>query len=131
MKTIFSSIVSRIYFIVSLSILIPVALSAQTSEDIKQYKLLAEQGHPEAQNNLGVCYCDGYGVPQSYSDAAEWYRKAAEQGLPVAQYNLGACYYNGDGVLQSYSEAKKWLRMAARQGFALSQQVLKSIGEDW
>ena len=131
MKTIFSSIVSRICFIVSLSILIPVALSAQTSEDIQQYKLLAEQGHPGSQYNLGVCYYNGDGVPQSYADAAKWYLKAAEQGYAEAQYNLGACYYNGDGVLQNYSEAIKWFRKAARQGFALSQQVLKSIGESW
>ena len=131
MKTIFSSIVSRICFIVSLSILIPVALSAQTSEDIKQYKLLAEQGHYMAQSNLGVCYYNGYGVPQSYSDAAKWYLKAAEQGHPVAQYNLGVCYYNGHGVLQNYSEAIKWFRKAARQGYALSQQALNVLGESW
>lgn len=131
MKTIFSSIVSRICFIVSLSILIPVALSAQTSEDIKQYKLLAEQGHPVAQCNLGGCYYNGYGVPQSYAEAAKWYLKAAEQGHPGSQYNLGVCYYNGHGVLQNYSEAIKWFRKAARQGYALSQQALKSIGESW
>lgn len=131
MQTIFSSIVSRICFIISLSILIPVALSAQTSEDIKQYKLLAEQGHPVAQYNLGVCYDNGHGVLQNYSEAAEWYRKAAEQGYPGSQYNLGVCYYNGDGVPQSYSEAKKWLRMAARQGYAVAQQALNGLGESW
>ena len=88
MKTIFSSIVSRICFIVSLSILIPVALSAQTSEDIKQYKLLAEQGDYMAQYNLGACYYNGHGVPQSYSEAIKWFRKAARQGYAVAQQVL-------------------------------------------
>ena len=46
----------------------------------KYYKLAAEQGHPFAQTNLGVCYRNGWGVQQSDSQAVHWYEKAAEQG---------------------------------------------------
>ena len=84
-----------------------------------------------AQYNLGACYYDGHGVPQSYAEAAEWFRKAAEQGYAEAQHDLGACYYNGHGVPQSYSEAIKWFRKAARQGYAVAQQVLNGLGENW
>jgi len=37
---------------------------------------------------LGVCYKDGEGVKQDYSQAVEWYRKAAEQGHDDAQEAL-------------------------------------------
>ena len=47
---------------------------------VECYRQAAEQGYAKAQCNLGVCYYNGYGVPQSYSEAVKWYRKAAEQG---------------------------------------------------
>ena len=43
-------------------------------------KPLAEQGHVEAQFNLGVMYFHGDGVAQNDAAAAIWFRKAAEQG---------------------------------------------------
>jgi uncharacterized protein len=53
---------------------------------------LAEHGDAEAQFYLGVQYNFGYGVPQSYDEAAKWYRKAADQGDATAQFNLGKLY---------------------------------------
>ncbi len=47
---------------------------------VEYYQKSAEQGDAMAQNNLGVCYDKGDGVPQSYIEAVKWYRKAAEQG---------------------------------------------------
>jgi TPR repeat protein len=52
------------------------------------FKPMAEQGHDEAQYNLGGMYAEGRGVPQDYGKAAKWFRKAAEQGHAEAQYNL-------------------------------------------
>ena len=49
-------------------------------------------GCAPAQNNLGVCYESGAGVPKDTAQAVVWYRKAAEQGLARAQCNLGICY---------------------------------------
>jgi TPR repeat protein len=42
------------------------------------------------QNNLGVMYYGGEGVPQDYAEAVKWYRKAADQGYAPAQAGLGA-----------------------------------------
>jgi TPR repeat protein len=47
-----------------------------------------DQGHADAQNNLGTCYYNGQGVPQDYAQAAGWYRKAADQGFALAQRKL-------------------------------------------
>ena len=83
-------------------------------EGLKWYLKAAEQGHAEAQYDLGYCYYYGNGVKQSYKEAAKWLRKAAEQGHAEAQYNLGYCYYNGYGVERSYEEAAEW---SAEQGY--------------
>ena len=52
----------------------------------------ADQGHGQAQFNLGVMYENGQGVGQSDATAVKWYIKAAEQGLKEAQFNLGNMY---------------------------------------
>jgi TPR repeat protein len=74
---------------------------------------LANQGNADAQNNLGVMYSKGQGVPQNYAEAAKWFRLAADQGRAVAQFNLGLKYDKGDGVPQNYAEAMKWLSPTA------------------
>lgn len=40
----------------------------------------SEQGHADAQHDLGDCYCFSQGINQDYPKAMEWYTKAAEQG---------------------------------------------------
>jgi TPR repeat protein len=56
---------------------------------------LAEQGDANAQNNLGVLYYNGEGVPQDYVQARQWFEKAAVQGDANAQNSLGLLYHNG------------------------------------
>ena len=94
------------------------------AEAVKWYRKAAEQGHAEAQNNLGECYYYGNGVEKNYKEAAKWYRKAAEQGDAYAQCNLGYCYEYGRGVEKNYTEAVKWYRKAAEQGYAKAQYNL-------
>ena len=76
----------------------------------------AEQGHADAQYDLGCCYYNGEGVPRDMAKAVEWFRKAAEQGYADAQYNLGVCYYNGEGIGKDLKEAVLWLEKAKAQG---------------
>jgi TPR repeat protein len=73
----------------------------------------AEEGVAVAQNNLGLMYYNGQGVPQDYGEAAKWYRLAAEQGNATAQSNLGSMYYSGEGVPQDYIQAYMWVTLAA------------------
>jgi TPR repeat protein len=72
---------------------------------LRLWPSLAEQGEVRAQNNLGVMYEKGQGVPQDYAVAMSWYRKAAEQGNATAQANLGAMYAHGRSVPQDYQQA--------------------------
>ncbi len=85
---------------------------------------LAEAGNAEAQNDLGIMYAEGKGVPLDFTEAVRWIRRAAEQGFGAAQFNLGVKHYRGRGVPQSYGEAAKWFRKAAGQGVVQAQQSL-------
>ncbi len=91
---------------------------------LKEWRLLANQGHATAQFNLGLMYDYGKGVPQDYQEAAKWYRPVAEQGYTAAQNNLGSIYEHGKGVAQDYAEAMKWFRLSADQGYAAAQDNL-------
>jgi len=90
----------------------------------KWYRKAAEQGHADAQNNLGVMYATGKGVTQNNIEAVKWFRKAAQQGHADAQNNLGWMYAAGKGVTQNDIEAAKWFRKAAQQGHVQAQNNL-------
>ena len=53
---------------------------------LKFWRPLAEQGVAQAQNNLGLMYANGQGVPQDYAEAVKWFRLAAEQGDVYTQH---------------------------------------------
>ena len=57
---------------------------------LREWVPLAQSGHPNAQNNLGVMYRDGVGVGQKHNEALKWFKLSAGQGDAEAQNNLGA-----------------------------------------
>jgi TPR repeat protein len=87
-------------------------------EAVKLYRKSAEQGHADAQFNLGAMYDEGQSVFQDYREAVKWYRKSAEQGTAIAQFNLGFMYATGRGVTQEYVYAHMWFNIAASTGQA-------------
>jgi TPR repeat protein len=91
------------------------------SKAAKWYRMAAEQGNAEGQNELAFMYANGQGFPKDYSKAAEWYRKSAEQGNAEGQANLGFMYANGQGIPQDYSKAAEWNHKAAEQGNAVAE----------
>jgi len=62
-------------------------VSGQDASDFEETKRLAEQGHASAQQNLGVKYESGRGVPQNNVRAYVWYSVAAAQGNEDARTN--------------------------------------------
>ncbi|TLS78241.1 sel1 repeat family protein [Mariprofundus erugo] len=99
------------------------------AQAMKLWRPLAEQGEMVSQNNIGLLYELGLGVPKNLPEAAKWYRKSAEQGYAGAQYGLGRLYENAQGVGQSYPEAANWYRKAAEQGNVLAQASLGKLYE--
>ena len=91
---------------------------------LKEWTVLADRGHIEAQHKLGLMYAFGHGVVQDSKKAVTLYRKSAEQGYAAAQNNLASMFFIGDGVLQDYKDAELWYRKSAEQGDALGQSAL-------
>ena len=94
---------------------------------LREWRPLAERGHPTAQFNLGVMYEVIQNVPQDHDEARKWYHRAAEQGLTAAQHRLGVIYREGWRAPQNYAEALKWFRKAAEQGHADAQYNLGAM----
>ena len=116
------------------------------------YRKAAEQGHTDAQYELGWMYDRGVAVDEDDQQAVLWYRKAAEQGHAVAEHELaeredarlhmlfyrgaaeqgdaaaqtmlGVMYYLGEGVAKDARQAVLWFRKAAEQGHAGAQYSL-------
>lgn len=86
------------------------------AQALRWYYKGAEQGHPQAQYNLGVMYHKGQGVPRDDVKALRWLCQAAEQGVAEAQHDVGTSYAKGRGVPQDYVLAYMWLNLAAAQG---------------
>jgi TPR repeat protein len=53
---------------------------------VKWYRLAAEQGHAKAQNNLGVAYAFGSGVPEDTVIAYAWANLAGANGSDVTKF---------------------------------------------
>ena len=47
---------------------------------IRRYRLAAEQGLPDAQFNLGVCYANGVGAALERPEAVRWRRRWRRRG---------------------------------------------------
>jgi hypothetical protein len=91
---------------------------------VSEWRPLADDGHVEAQFNLGAVYEAGLGVPADLAEGASWYALAAGQGHARAQYNLGVMYADGRGVQRDDARAATWLRKAAEQEHAKAQYNL-------
>jgi len=83
---------------------------------VREFRVLAEQGHAEAQNYLGWMHRWGLGVPKDEVEAVKWYRKAAEQGIAEYMTRLASMYLVGFGVRQDDVKAHMWYDLAAAAG---------------
>ena len=72
------TIYAKIITLAAVLVALAVGAQAQTPE-IDALRARAELGDAPAQNDLGVMYADGRGVPQDDAEAARSYRLAAAQ----------------------------------------------------
>ncbi|NBV99560.1 MAG: sel1 repeat family protein [Proteobacteria bacterium] len=79
------------------------------------YEKAAEQGHLNAQFNLGLIYQEGEGFETpDYEKARYWYEKAAKQNDQLACFNLGWLYFKGLGLAApDYEKATFWYEKSA------------------
>ncbi len=62
---------------------------------VKWWKLAAEQGNADAQNNLGFMNANGKGVPQDYILGHMWWNLAASTGF-TPELKAGLGFTNGN-----------------------------------
>lgn len=81
------------------------------------YVELANKGHAEAQNELGLFYEMGdAGVEIDVEKAFEWYMKSAKQGCAEAMVNLGDLYSSGNlSSGKDIDKAFDWYMKSASQ----------------
>ncbi len=80
------------------------------------YRRAAEQGHADAQFNLGNAYAAGQGACENQEEALRWFERAAEQGHALGQLMAGVFAQEGrGGAPRDPAAAEAWLRRAAEQ----------------
>jgi len=89
---------------------------AESEAIANELRASAEGGDASAQNQLGLLYYEGTGVPQNYLQAKQWFEEAAKQGHAGAQTNLGTMYLHGEGAVPNNRMALFWFNQAAEQG---------------
>ena len=90
--------------------------------------VLAEQGYPLAECQIGYFYYDGLGVEKDLAKAVWWTRRAADHGDRDGQYNLAWFYEDGIGVERDMEQAAFWYRQAALQDHDLAIDKCKWLG---
>lgn len=80
---------------------------------LSEFKILANDGHPQSQFSVGLMYHLGRGVPPDAKIAYAWYKKAAVQEHPAALNNIGMMYLNGEYVAQNREVAFELFQMSS------------------
>ena len=89
------------------------------------FQRAAQQGHAEAQGNLGLLLYDA-GKRQ---EAMPWIQKSAEYGDPRAQYVLGIELNNGDLLSRDWPRAYALMTLASAQGVKPASESLVQMDQ--
>ncbi len=92
------------------------------------HMVLAQQGYPLAECQIGYFYLEGLGVEKNLDKAVEWTQKAADHGDWDGQYNLAWFYEEGIGLERDMAQAIFWYRKAALQGHDLAIEKCAQLG---
>lgn len=88
------------------------------AEVVRLIRMAAVAGDAEMQNELGIMYTKGIGVPINYPRAQNWFDRASRQRYAEALYNLAILYKVGvSGVPQDGDKAARLMTEAAIDGF--------------
>lgn len=89
--------------------------------------VLAEQGYPLAECQIGYFYYEGLGIKKDLCQAFYWTSRAAEHGDRDGQCNLAWFYEDGIGVSKDMEKAKYWYKQAALQKHDLAIEKCKEL----
>lgn len=96
---------------------------------VEWYELAADQGHAQAQYNLGIIR----NLDKSTAEGRNWFLKAAKQGHVLAQYHLGESFfhgyyfYNHGYIGKDNEQAIKWLSIAVEGNCSMAMTSLGDV----
>jgi TPR repeat protein len=101
-------------------------------ESLRYFQLAAENGHINAQEELGEITLKGVEgvILPSAEEGAGWYEKAAKQGSASAQFRLARLYEGGEGVERDSDQVIKWASMSAYQLYRPGVSYLEKYHHD-
>ncbi|KAI8880691.1 HCP-like protein, partial [Backusella circina FSU 941] len=97
----------------------------QFDKALAWYILAAMENHSFAQNNIGVLYRNGDGVPKNYLCAMKWLLKSTENNFAMALNNIGLLFEYGYGVPRDKHKALEWY---CHGGYNTNRDRLKNEG---
>ena len=96
-------------------------------ERFKKQTVLAEQGNPAAQYEVGEMFEKGTGVAIDIKKAFALFEKSAAQGHTKAQFKIAYMYYKGQGVEANASKAYQLMEKPANDGNVRAQYYLAQM----
>lgn len=88
------------------------------------FRKAADQGDPEAQNEMGYLYIWGIGVHQDAGQAFRWFSRAAGSGWQQAKLNMAVMAMRGLGVARDPAFARQLLEDLAAKKNARAEDYL-------
>lgn len=88
------------------------------------FRKAADQGDPEAQNEIGYLYLWGIGVPRDEAESFRWFARATGGGSQPAKLNLAVAYMKGVGTPRDLPLALELMNQLAAKGNARAQGYL-------
>ena len=88
-------------------------LKEHPTEQFRQFKKLAENGHARNMCEIGLSYVKGTGTEPDLAEGEMWLRRAVDSGDLWGYFALGRLYFRQ----KRYEEARTSLAIAAAAGF--------------
>lgn len=105
---------------------VPAGNGSDTSK-FRMVQVMANDGNPDAQCDLGMMYADGTGCKKDEKESIEWFYKAAERGSVEALFRLGVAYEISKGVTQDLTRACYYYLKAGEKGHSFAQYNLGNM----
>ncbi|MBR1978524.1 MAG: sel1 repeat family protein [Akkermansia sp.] len=83
---------------------------------LKLLQNAAEEGHADAQYELGMCCMTGNGTEKNLKKAVEWFQRAAFYQHAEAELRLAICFGKGLGIEKNIAQALYWLENSGKHG---------------
>ena len=95
---------------------------------LQWFRRAADLSIPEAVNDVGLMYANGYGVPRDSQEALRSFMRASEMGSAAAANNAGLMYASQYGA--NSVNAIRWFSKAADMGSVDARRNLNAILAD-